>query len=67
MSISIPIYDIEDKGWSKSQLESNHLSQYADQKEKIVCESDNKHKEQEKDKHKNVKKDIKIIKCGDGD
>ena len=41
------------------------ISQYIDQKEKkktTYCED--KHKERQKDKHEDVKKDIKIIKCG---
>ena len=41
-------------GWWKSQLESNHLSQYTDLKGKKNCKIDDKHKEQQKDKHENV-------------
>ena len=33
---------------------------------KPICESNDKHKEQQKDKHEDIKKDIKIIKCGEG-
>ena len=37
-------------------MESNHLSQYIDQKgEKTICESNDKHKEQQKDKHEEGK------------
>ena len=47
-------------------MESNHLSQYADVRggKKPICKSDNKQKEQQKDKAEDVKKDIKTIKCG---
>ena len=45
-------------GWKKSQLESNCLNKrvYRYQRKKITCKSDNKHKEQQKDKHKDVNK-----------
>ena len=49
----------EDIGWKKSKLETNHLSQYIDlkgKKKKTICESNEKHKEQQKDKHEDVKK-----------
>ena len=35
-------------------------------KKKPICESNDKHREQQKDKHEDVKRDIKIIKCGEG-
>ena len=35
-------------------------------KKKItICESNDKHKEQQRDKHEDVKRDIKIILCGE--
>ena len=34
--------------------------------EKKDCKSNDKHKEEQKDNHENVKKDIKMIKCGEG-
>ena len=44
----------------KSQLESNHLNkQYADLKEKKnYCKSNNKHEEQQKDKHEDFKNEL---------
>ena len=36
-------------------------------KKKTICESDDKQKEQQKDKHEDVKKDTKTIKCGEGE
>ena len=48
-------------------MESNHLIKPEYRlKKKTICESNDKHKEQQKDKHEDVKKDIKIIKCGEG-
>ena len=35
-------------------------------KKKAICKSNDKNKEQQKDKHEDVKKDIKIIKCEEG-
>ena len=32
-------------------------------KKKTICESNDKHKEQQKDKHEDVKRDIKVILC----
>ena len=45
-------------------LENTYLNKYLQikKKNKPICESDNKHKEQQKDKQ-DVKKDIKITKC----
>ena len=34
-------------------------------KKNPICESNDKHEEQQKDKHENVKRDIKIILCGE--
>ena len=34
-------------------------------KKKPICESKDKHEEQQKDKHEDVKRDIKIILCGE--
>ena len=46
--------------WRKPQLESNHFSKpiYRSKrkKKKTFCKSDNKHKEQQKDKHEDIKK-----------
>ena len=44
--------------WRKSQLESNHFKKpvYRSKRKKKYCESDDKHKEQQKDKNENVKK-----------
>ena len=57
-------------GWRKPQLESNHLNkQHTDLKEekKNYCKSNDKHKEQQKDTHENVKKkDYKITECAEG-
>ena len=53
-------------------MESNYLNeQYTDQKEKTktkkpICESDDKHNGQQKDKHEDVIMDIKIMNCGEG-
>ena len=43
------------------------LSQNSDIKGKkyTYCKSDSKHREQQRDKPEDVKKDIKIIKCGE--
>ena len=38
---------------------------YKLKKKKKICESVDKHKEQQKNNHEDVKKDIKIIKCGE--
>ena len=38
-------------------------------KKKTICESNDKNKEQQMDKHEDIKKwkmDVKIIKCGEG-
>ena len=35
-------------------------------KKKTYCKCDNKHKEQQKDKHEDVKKDLKITERGEG-
>ena len=35
-------------------------------KKRNYCKSDNKHKEQQNDKPKMLKKDFEIIKCGEG-
>ena len=44
-------------------MESNHLNKPVYRlKKKTICENNDKHKEQEKNKHEDVKKDIKIIK-----
>ena len=54
----------------KPQLESKSLklaSIWIKKKKKPICESNDKHKEQQKDKHEDVKRDIKIIKCGEGE
>ena len=51
-------------------MESNHLNKLvyrSKRKEKTYCKSNNKHKEQQKDKYEDVKKNIKIIKCGKGE
>ena len=57
----------EDIGWRKSQLECNHINKpvYRTKRKKKNCKSDDKHKEQQQNKH-DVKKNIKIIKCGEG-
>ena len=50
-------------GRRKSQLESKSFKLAITQikkKKQPTCESDDQHKEQEKDKHENVKKDTKI-------
>ena len=50
-------------------MESYHLNKqvYRSERKKINCESDDKYKEQQKDEHEDVKKDIKIIKYGEGE
>ena len=50
-------------------MKVNRISQYTDQieKKKPICESDHKHKQQQKDESEDVKKEIKIIKCGKGE
>ena len=49
----------------------NHLNQpvYRSKRKrkKPICESNDKHKEQQKDKHEDVKRDITILKCGEGE
>ena len=37
------------------------------QEKKSICESNDKHKEHQKNKHEDVKEDIEIIKCGRGE
>ena len=64
----------EEIGGRKSQLEGKSLKLASIQikkkktkqnkKKHPICESNDKHKEQQKDKHEDVKRDIKIIKCG---
>lgn len=52
----------------KSQLESNSLELVSIQlKRKNQLESDDKYKEQQKDKYEDVKNDTEIIKCGEGE
>ena len=59
----------EEIGRRKPQLENNHLnkpvyrSKRERRKKKNYFKSNDKHKEQQKDKHEDVKKDFKIIKC----
>ena len=46
-------------GWTKPQLESNHLNKPAyrsKSRKKPLLYSNDKHKEQQKDKHEDVKK-----------
>ena len=60
----------KDMGRKKSQLESNSLELVSIQikkKKKTSCESDDKYKEQQKDKYEDVKKDTEIVKCGEGE
>ena len=48
-------------------MESNHLNKQVYRlKKKTICKSNDKHKEEQKDKHEYVQKDIKILKCGEG-
>ena len=56
----------EDIGKKKSQLENKSLSHYINQKKKkkTICESNDKHMEQQRDKREDVKEGIKTIKCG---
>ena len=52
------------------QLESNHLnkpvyiSKTNKQTKNRICKSDAKHKEQQKNKHEDVEKDIRSSHCG---
>ena len=45
---------------SKRKTKQNKIKQ-------PICESNDIHKQQQKDKHEDVKKDIKIIKYGEGE
>ena len=36
------------------------------EKKETYCNGDDKHKEQQNNKNEDVKKDLKIIKCGEG-
>ena len=45
----------------------NHLNKPVHRFKKNYCESDNNYNEQQKDKHEDVKKYIKITKCGEGE
>ena len=50
-------------------IQSNHLNKpvyRSKRKKKSISKSDDKHKEQQKDKHEDVKKGFKIIKCAEG-
>ena len=53
-------------------MEDNHLNKpvYISKRKKKknteLCKKKHKHNEQQKDKHEDIKKDIKIIKCSEG-
>ena len=51
---------------SKSLHKPEYRSKWEKKKKKPICESNDEHKEQQKDKYQDIKKDIKITKYREG-